>query len=57
MAPGPAIRVTTRQSTFLSFQCDRPEARFVPSSEKCTDAEAAAGVRPARISSELDVTP
>ena len=44
IAPGPAILVTTRQSTFFSFQCDRPEAMLVPSSEKCTDADAAAGL-------------
>ena len=57
IAPGPAIRETTRQSTFFSFQWDSPEARLVPSSEKCTDAEAAAGVSPARINKELEVTP
>jgi hypothetical protein len=38
IAPGPAIRATTRQSTFFSFQWDRPEAMLVPSSEKWTDA-------------------
>ena len=37
IAPGPAIRATTRQSTLRSRQCEMPEAMLVPSSEKCTD--------------------
>ncbi len=35
----------------------RPPAMFVPSSLMCTDADAATGVRPARINNEDDVTP
>ena len=57
IAPGPAIRATTRQSTFCSRQWEMPEAMFVPSSEKCTEAEAAAGVRPARTAGVDEVTP
>ena len=57
IAPGPAIRVTTFQSTFLSFQWERPDAMLVPSSLMCTEADAAAGVRPTRTSSVDDVTP
>ena len=57
IAPGPAIRATTRQSTFFSRQWEMPEAMFVPSSEMCTEADAAAGVRPASSSSVVDVTP
>jgi hypothetical protein len=56
-APGPAILATTGQSTFRKRQCDTPDARFVPSSLKCTEAEAATGVRPANTSRVDDVTP
>jgi len=56
-APGPAILATTGYSTFLSRQCDNPEAIFVPSSLKCTDADAATGVKPASTRRLEDVAP
>ena len=56
-APGPAILATTGQSTFRSRQCETPEARLVPSSLKCTEADAASGVRPTRTSRDDDVAP
>ena len=57
IAPGTPSRATSRQSTLPSFQCDTPDATLVPSSARCTDADAIAGLRPAMSSSDVDVTP
>ncbi len=56
-APGTAIPPTTRQSTLPNRQCATPEASDVPTSDRCTDAEATTGASPAVSSSVVDVTP
>ena len=43
IAPGMPIRRTTGQFTLPNRQCDTPDARVVPISARCTDAEAIAG--------------
>ncbi len=55
--PGTAMIPTVRQSTLPSFQCETPETRVVPISEKCTAADAAGGAMPVASSSDDDVTP
>lgn len=55
--PGTAMMPTMRQSTLPNFQCDAPDTIVVPTSERCTAAEAAAGAIPAVSSSDDDVTP
>ena len=55
--PGTAMIPTTRQSTLPNFQCAAPEARVVPTSDRCTMAEAEAGAIPASSSREVEVTP
>ena len=48
---------TVRQSTLPSFQCEKPDTSEVPTSDRCTAAEAAAGATPAASSRVVDVTP
>ena len=55
--PGTAMMPTTRQSTLPNRQCAAPETRVVPTSDRCTAAEAAAGAMPVARSREDDVTP
>ena len=57
MNPGPARIPTVRQSTLPNLWWEMPETRVVPSSEKCTAAEAAAGAVPAAKSRVVEVTP
>jgi hypothetical protein len=56
-APGTPSRSTIRQSTLPKRQCDAPATSVVPSSDRCTDAEAAAGDSPTASISDDDVTP
>ena len=56
-APGNPMRATTDQSTLRKRQCAVPEARVVPISARCTEADAEAGESPATRSREVDVTP
>jgi hypothetical protein len=51
------IFATTFQSTLPNRQWDRPEARVVPISARCTVADAAAGLVPIASSRVVDVTP
>ena len=55
--PGSARIDTVRQSTLPNLWCEAPETSEVPSSEKWTAAEAAAGATPAASSRVEDVTP
>ena len=48
---------TIRQSTLPSLWWEKPDARVVPISAKCTDADAAAGAIPAATSSVVEMTP
>ena len=57
MAPGIARMPTTRQSTLPNFQWDAPEARLVPTSAKCTEADAMAAGVPAASRTDVEVTP
>ncbi len=57
IAPGRAIRRTTRQSTLPNRQCATPEASVVPISARCTEADADAGAMPATSSRVEEVTP
>lgn len=57
IAPGSAMRVTTRQSTLPNRQCATPAASVVPISARCTEADAAAGATPATSSRVDDVSP
>jgi hypothetical protein len=57
MPPGNAMMPTTRQSTLPKRQCAAPETSVVPTSDRCTAAEAAAGAMPAARSREEEVTP
>ena len=57
IAPGSAIRPTTRQSTLPKRQCETPAASVVPISARCTEADAAAGATPANRSSVEEVSP
>ena len=43
-APGIAILPTTRQSTLFNRECEIPRRMLVPSSDKCTVADATAGL-------------
>jgi hypothetical protein len=45
------------QSTLPNLQCETPDASVVPTSERCTAAEAAAGAIPTVSSNVVDVTP
>ena len=56
-APGPPRKSTVGQCTLRSFQWETPEKKVVPSSAKCTAAEAWAGARPVNSSSVVAVTP
>ncbi len=56
-APGtPSLR-TSFQSTLPKRQCEAPEASVVPTSARCTEALAVAGLIPAKTSSEVEVMP
>jgi hypothetical protein len=44
IAPGIPIRRTVLQSTLPKRQCEAPDASVVPSSARCTDAEAVTGL-------------
>ncbi len=57
VAPGTPRVSTIFQSTLPNFQCDSPEASDVPSSARCTEAEARAGVSPAVSRIVVEVTP
>src|SRR5690606_4678325 len=57
MHPGIANQPTTDQSTLRSRQCEIPEDNDVPSSARCTEAEAMAGAVPTASSPVLAVTP
>src|SRR5919107_5571160 len=57
MPPGTAIHPIFSQSTLPNFQSETPEASVVPTSDKCTAAEAAAGATPAVNNNVVDVTP
>ena len=56
-APGRPSRTTMRQSTLPKRAWAVPEAKVVPISARCTDADAAAGDRPAANISDEEVTP
>ena len=59
-APTPRARRgagRSRQSTLPKRQWEAPETRVVPISERCTDAEAAAGASPTASISDEEVTP
>ncbi len=56
-APGAPSLSTKAQSMFLNFQCDRPEAKVVPTSARCTAALAWAAPTPDSTSSVVAVTP
>ena len=56
-APGTPRRRTRRQSTLPKRQCEAPAASVVPTSARCTEALAVAGLTPATTSREVDVTP
>ena len=56
-APGTPRRSTIRQSTLPKRQWEAPDTSVVPSSERCTDAEAAAGDSPTTNISDDEVTP
>ena len=55
--PGMAMMLTIRQSMLPKRQCAAPDASVVPTSERCTAAEAAAGAMPVASSRDDDVTP
>jgi len=57
IAPGTPRRATMRQSTLPKRECDAPEARVVPISARWTEADAAAGARPAASIIDDEVTP
>ncbi len=57
IAPGTPSRSTSFQSTLPKRQCDAPAASVVPTSARCTDALAVAGLIPAIRSNDVDVTP
>ena len=46
-----------RQSTLPKRQCEAPDTRVVPISDRWTEADAAAGERPTASISDDDVTP
>ena len=56
-APGKVIRRTVRQSTLPKRQCETPDTAVVPSSARCTVAEATAGAVPTATSSVVEVRP
>ena len=56
-APGTPSRVTSRQSTLPNRQCDTPDARVVPTSARCTDADAVAGASPTNSRRLVEVAP
>ena len=56
-APGSASGSTSRQSTFPNRWWATPETAVVPTSARCTVAEAAAGAEPAASSSVVELTP
>jgi len=57
MPPGIAIQRTVCQLTLPNLQCDIPETNVVPTSDRCTLADAAAGAIPAVNNNVVDVTP
>src|ERR687893_720651 len=57
MPPGTAIQPTLPQSTLPNLQCETPDASVVPTSDKCTAAEAAAGAIPTVNNNVVEVTP
>ena len=57
MKPGKVIRRTVRQSTLPKRQWDTPDTAVVPSSARCTVAEAAAGAVPTATSRVVEVRP
>ena len=57
MAPGRPMRRTSGHDTFPNRQCATPELRVVPTSARCTLAEATAGENPLDSSTVLVVTP
>src|SRR5918992_4541562 len=57
MPPGTAIQPTLPQTTLPNLQCETPDASVVPTSERCTAAEATAGAIPTVSSNVVDVTP
>src|SRR6266508_4515113 len=56
-APGTVMIRTVRQSTLPKRQCETPDTKVVPSSARCTVAEAAAGAVPAATSRVVEVSP
>ncbi len=56
-APGRATIRTVRQSMLPNRQCEMPDTRVVPTSARCTDAEAIAGVTPVDSRRVVLVTP
>ncbi len=56
-APGAPSLATIAQSMFLNFQCDKPDAKVVPTSARCTAALAWAAPMPDSTSSVVAVTP
>jgi hypothetical protein len=57
MAPGMPRRRTVRQSMLPKRQWEKPDTAVVPSSARCTEADAAAGASPAARTSEAEVAP
>ena len=57
MAPGTMRGSVVFQSTLPRRQCEKPDAAVVPSSDRCTLADATAGAMPAPRRSEVVVTP
>jgi hypothetical protein len=55
--PGKVIIRTVRQSTLPKRQWETPDTAVVPSSARCTVAEAAAGAVPTATSSVVEVRP
>ena len=56
-APGKVIQRTVRQSTLPKRQWETPDTAVVPSSARCTVAEAAAGAVPTATSRVVEVRP
>src|SRR3712207_5906129 len=57
MPPRNAIQPSSPRSTLPNLQCETPDASVVPTSERCTAAEAAAGAIPTVSSNVVEVTP
>jgi hypothetical protein len=55
--PGKVISRTVRQSTLPNRQWETPDTAVVPSSARCTVADATAGAVPTATSSVVEVRP